>query len=291
MADFTQAQNKAISDRGHDILVSASAGSGKTTVLVQRLLQEILAGTRVDQLLVVTFTKAAAQVMKGRIKQVLQTELAKTTAKTYLRQQLNAVDSANISTIDAFCLDVIHRFYYVIDLDPSFSVLTDETQAELMRERALHEIESEFLEANDEDFISFYNNFAGDRDAESAQNLLLDLYSYAMAKPDYSSWLKGLAAKYEVGESVITTKLWQKQIKPYLTNTFTELSNKIEQIVNDPLIETKELAKVKESFTIFQKCLNRYLEGLVNDANYDDQRQLLRSCLFTGTFRKSKKWD
>ena len=291
MADFTQAQNKAISDRGHDILVSASAGSGKTTVLVQRLLQEILAGTRVDQLLVVTFTKAAAQEMKGRIKQVLQTELAKTTAKTYLRQQLNAVDSANISTIDAFCLDVIHRFYYVIDLDPSFSVLTDETQAELMRERALHEIESEFLEANDEDFISFYNNFAGDRDAESAQNLLLDLYSYAMAKPDYSSWLKGLAAKYEVGESVITTKLWQKQIKPYLTNTFTELSNKIEQIVNDPLIETKELAKVKESFTIFQKCLNRYLEGLVNDANYDDQRQLLRSCLFTGTFRKSKKWD
>lgn len=291
MSQFTQAQKKAITDRGQDILVSASAGSGKTTVLVQRLLQEILAGTKVDQLLVVTFTKAAAQEMKQRIKTSLQAELANATNQSYLRQQLNAVDSANISTIDAFCLDVIRRFYYVIDLDPSFSVLTDETQAELMRERALHEVESEFLEANDEDFIAFYNNFAGDRDAETAQNLLLDLYSYAMAKPNYHDWLTGLAAKYQVGTNIVDTTLWQKQIKPYLANTFTDLNNKVDRITTDPTIETKELVKVKDSFTLFQKCLKRYLDSLTTDASYDEQRELLRSCVFTGNLRKSNKWD
>lgn len=291
MPQFTQAQKKAVTDRGQDILVSASAGSGKTTVLVQRLLQEILAGTKVDQLLVVTFTKAAAQEMKQRIKTSLQAELAHATNQSYLRQQLNAVDSANISTIDAFCLDVIHRFYYVIDLDPSFSVLTDETQAELMRERALHEVESEFLEENDEDFIAFYNNFAGDRDAETAQNLLLDLYSYAMAKPNYHEWLTGLAAKYQVGESVVESTLWQKQIKPYLLTVFADLNNKVDQITTDSIIESKELAKVKDSFTIFQKCLKSYINGLTSDADYDQQRQLLRHCVFAGSFRKSSKWD
>ena len=145
-------------------------------------MKEILSGVSVDHLLVVTFTKAAAAEMKKRIKEVLSNEMQKSSKKSYLRQQLNLIDSANISTIDAFCLDVIHRFYYVIDIDPSFSILTDDSQAELMRERALKEVEGEFLEKKDRDFIAFYDNFAGDRDAASPQNLLLDLYNYAKQK-------------------------------------------------------------------------------------------------------------
>ena len=131
---FTKEQELAINDRGHDILVSASAGSGKTTVLVQRVLKEILSGTGVDQLLIVTFTKAAAAEMKERIKQELIKALRSNTGnRQYLRTQLSNVDTANISTIDAFCLDIIHRFYYAVNLDPSFSILTDETQAALLK--------------------------------------------------------------------------------------------------------------------------------------------------------------
>ena len=103
MPQFTKEQEKAINDQGHDILVSASAGSGKTTVLVERVLKEILAGTRVDELLVVTFTKAAAEEMKIRIKAALTKELAKPGVNhRYLREQLNQVDTANISTIVVF---------------------------------------------------------------------------------------------------------------------------------------------------------------------------------------------
>ena len=88
MSQFTKEQQQAIDDRGHDILVSASAGSGKTTVLVERVLREILSGTQVDELLVITFTKAAAEEMKTRIKQALSAELAKPGSnRRYLRVQ------------------------------------------------------------------------------------------------------------------------------------------------------------------------------------------------------------
>ena len=291
MPDYTNEQQQAIDDRDLDILVSASAGSGKTTVLVERLMQEILTGTGVNELLVVTFTKAAAQEMKAKIKSALEQRLNKhEKLKIDLREQLNLIDAANISTIDAFCLDVIHRFYYVIDLDPSFSVLTDETQAALMRERALQEIESEFLENDDQAFIAFYENFAGDRSAESARDLLLDLYNYAMAKPDYRDWLKSLPTQYEVGDDVTHSKLWQKSIKPYLLTTFSDLKEKLEQLLATAAMETKELAKVKDSFQLFDKCLQNYLSSIERDENYDKQRELLRSCLFT-SFRKSSKWD
>ena len=291
MPDYTNEQQQAIDDRDLDILVSASAGSGKTTVLVERLMQEILTGTGVNELLVVTFTKAAAQEMKAKIKSALEQRLNKhEKLKIDLREQLNLIDAANISTIDAFCLDVIHRFYYVIDLDPSFSVLTDETQATLMRERALQEIEGEFLENDDQAFIAFYENFAGDRSAESARDLLLDLYNYAMAKPDYRDWLKSLPTQYEIGDDVTHSKLWQKSIKPYLLTTFSDLKEKLEQLLATAAMETKELAKVKDSFQLFDKCLQNYLASIESDENYDKQRELLRSCLFT-SFRKSSKWD
>lgn len=291
MPDYTNEQQQAIDDRDLDILVSASAGSGKTTVLVERLMQEILTGTGVNELLVVTFTKAAAQEMKAKIKSALEQRLNKhKKLKVDLREQLNLIDAANISTIDAFCLDVIHRFYYVIDLDPSFSVLTDETQAALMRERALQEIESEFLENDDQAFIAFYENFAGDRSAESARDLLLDLYNYAMAKPDYRDWLKSLPTQYEIGDDVTHSKLWLKNIKPYLLTTFSDLKEKLEQLLATAAMETKELAKVKDSFQLFDKCLQNYLASIESDENYDKQRELLRSCLFT-SFRKSSKWD
>ena len=291
MPNYTNEQQQAIDDRDLDILVSASAGSGKTTVLVERLMQEILTGTGVNELLVVTFTKAAAQEMKAKIKSALEQRLNKhEKLKIDLREQLNLIDAANISTIDAFCLDVIHRFYYVIDLDPSFSVLTDETQAALMRERALQEIESEFLENDDQAFIAFYENFAGDRSAESARDLLLDLYNYAMAKPDYRDWLKSLPTQYEISDDVTHSKLWQKSIKPYLLTTFSDLKEKLEQLLATAAMETKELAKVKDSFQLFDKCLQNYLASIESDENYDKQRELLRSCLFT-SFRKSSKWD
>lgn len=289
---FTQEQEQAINDHGKDILVSASAGSGKTTVLVRRVLNEILSGTSVDQLLIVTFTKAAAEEMKQRIKNELSKALRSANDKrSYLRQQLNLIDTANISTIDAFCLEVIHRFYYTIDLDPSFSILTDETQAALLKERALREIEAEKLEKQDQNLIAFYNNFAGDRDVEATRNLLLDLYNFVMAKPDYKNWLNQLAKAYEIKDDIVTSDLWQKQIKPYLLTSLTDLTKKVDQLLGQAALQTKKLAKVNDDFTVFNSNLRNLISAIKNDENYDALRKKIQSCTFTGSYRKSSKWD
>ena len=291
MTNFTKEQNQAINDYGKDILVSASAGSGKTTVLVERVLKRILSGTPVSSLLIITFTKAAAREMKERIKQKISDQIEKEPNNQFLRSQLLDVDTANISTIDSFCLDVIRRFYYVIDLDPQFSVLTDETQAELLKERALHEIEIEYLEKNDQDFQDFYDNFSGDRDAEGARNLLLQLYNTVVTEPNYEKFLNNLPNFYQVQDDLIESDLWQTQIKPLLIKEIKDLQTEIRQFFENPQMENPDLVKVKENYDIFTSRLEQFLNALEDDHSYNEIRASLMNCKFEKNIRKSKKWS
>lgn len=291
MTKFTKEQNQAINDYGKDILVSASAGSGKTTVLVERVLKRILSGTPVSSLLIITFTKAAAREMKERIKQKISDQIEKEPNNQFLRSQLLDVDTANISTIDSFCLDVIRRFYYVIDLDPQFSVLTDETQAELLKERALHEIEIEYLEKNDQEFQDFYDNFSGDRDAEGARNLLLQLYNTAVTEPNYEKFLNNLPGSYQVQDNIIKSDLWQTQIKPLLIKEIKDLQTEIRQLFENPQMKNPDLVKVKENYDIFTSRLEQFLNALEDDHSYNEIRASLMNCKFEKNIRKSKKWS
>lgn len=291
MTNFTKEQNQAINDYGKDILVSASAGSGKTTVLVERVLKRVLSGTPVSSLLIITFTKAAAREMKERIKQKISDQIEKEPNNQFLRSQLLDVDTANISTIDSFCLDVIRRFYYVIDLDPQFSVLTDETQAELLKERALHEIEIEYLEKNDQEFQDFYDNFSGDRDAEGARNLLLQLYNTAVTEPNYEKFLNNLPGSYQVQDNIIKSDLWQTQIKPLLIKEIKDLQTEIRQLFENPQMKNPDLVKVKENYDIFTSRLEQFLNALEDDHSYNEIRASLMNCKFEKNIRKSKKWS
>ena len=291
MTNFTKEQNQAINDYGKDILVSASAGSGKTTVLVERVLKRILSGTPVSSLLIITFTKAAAREMKERIKQKISDQIEKEPNNQFLRSQLLDVDTANISTIDSFCLDVIRRFYYVIDLNPQFSVLTDETQAELLKERALHEIEIEYLEKNDQEFQDFYDNFSGDRDAEGARNLLLQLYNTAVTEPNYEKFLNNLPGSYQVQDNIIKSDLWQTQIKPLLIKEIKDLQTEIRQLFENPQMKNPDLVKVKENYDIFTSRLEQFLNALEDDHSYNEIRASLMNCKFEKNIRKSKKWS
>ena len=291
MTNFTREQNQAINDHGRDILVSASAGSGKTTVLVERVLRRILSGTPVSSLLIITFTKAAAREMKERIKQKISDQLEIEPDNQFLRNQLLDIDTANISTIDSFCLDVIRRFYYVIDLDPRFSVLTDETQAELLKERALRGIESEYLEEDNQDFQDFYDNFSGDRDAEGARNLLLQLYNTATSEPNYENFLNNLANYYHVEDKLVESSLWQTQIKPLLIKEVSDLKDEVKKLFTFPEIDGADLSKVKENYDIFANRLDEFLKALKDDCSYNEIRASLMNCKFEKTVRKSKKWS
>lgn len=214
---FTDTQWQAIYDAGDNLLVSASAGSGKTTVLVRRVIEKLKSGSNIDELLIVTFTEAAAKEMKERIQDALQSAVnteSDAQKRAHFTRQLQLLPTANISTLHAFCLSIIRRFYYLIDLDPVFRMLTDETETLLLKEEVWTDLRDRKYEENDPAFFQLTENFAGDRTDEGLGELIFALYEFARANPDPVSWLNQLVANYQKTETLTENHLYQTQVKP-----------------------------------------------------------------------------
>ncbi|MGQ4818351.1 UvrD-helicase domain-containing protein, partial [Enterococcus faecium] len=131
------------------------AGSGKTTVLVRRVIEKVKSGVDIDRLLIVTYTEAAAREMKERIQVALQkamNEEQDPERRRHFSRQIALLPTANISTLHAFCLTVIRRFYYLIDIDPVFRMLTDETETLLLKEDVWDALREQFYAENQEEF-------------------------------------------------------------------------------------------------------------------------------------------
>ena len=154
---FTEEQLNAINSRNSNILVSASAGSGKTAVLVERIIKRIIdEKLEVDKILVVTFTKAAAGELKERIYKALKKALEKNPSDRHLKAQIRNLQLASITTIHSFCLDVIRSNFYKLGLDPNF-VICDETKSKLLKNEAITEVlEMEYADSKNQDF-GLYN--------------------------------------------------------------------------------------------------------------------------------------
>ncbi|MGP3560543.1 helicase-exonuclease AddAB subunit AddA [Geobacillus sp. BK01] len=200
---WTDEQWKAIAAGGRDILVAAAAGSGKTAVLVERIIQKVTAeegAVDIDRLLVVTFTNAAAAEMRARIGEALERELAKRPHSLHLRRQLSLLNRAPISTLHSFCLDVIRKYYYLLDLDPSFRI-ADETEIELLKEDVLEELlEEEYGKADNERFFAVVDAYTGDRSDAELQEMIFALYEFSRSHPTPDEWLAGLVSMYDVDE-------------------------------------------------------------------------------------------
>src|SRR5690625_1618592 len=122
MVKWNEAQEKAIYTSGSDILVAAAAGSGKTAVLVERIIQKVISKEDpidIDELLVVTFTNAAAQEMRNRVGSVLEKALTEQPTSNHLKKQLSLLQRAAISTLHSFCMDIVRQYAYLLDIDPS----------------------------------------------------------------------------------------------------------------------------------------------------------------------------
>ncbi|MHB1651911.1 MAG: UvrD-helicase domain-containing protein [Desulfitobacteriaceae bacterium] len=197
---WTVEQEAAITERGH-ILVAAAAGSGKTAVLVERLLRRItdLNDPRdIDHFLVVTFTKAAAQEMRERIRQRLEEALFQETGAPQtelLLRQLTRLPQAGITTLHSFCLDLLRRYFYLVGLDPSFRV-ADEGESELLRQDVLEAVLERNYEREDLAFINLVEGFGSDRDDYPLMVEVLRLYEFALSQADPSAWLSALPEAY-----------------------------------------------------------------------------------------------
>lgn len=213
-ARWTEAQRRAIEERDRDILVSAAAGSGKTSVLVRRVIERLLDPRdplTLDRVLVVTFTESAAAEMKERIRAALLAAEGEQSHEA--ARHVALLESAAISTLHGFCLQLLRRSFHAVGLDPAFRVL-DPEEAEVLKERSLDEVfeashaSSEERESRLEPLLDHYG---GPRDDQELRGIVLALYEFIQSLPDGDAWLDRALSAFE-GESGAASEslaLWQ----------------------------------------------------------------------------------
>lgn len=200
---WTEEQRSAIDLRQRNILVSAAAGSGKTAVLVERIFSMLTDRTHpidIDQLLVVTFTNAAAAEMKERVEDRLQRSMDEDPDNDHVLKQLASIHSAQIMTIHSFCLYVIRNHFNEIDLDPAFRI-GEETELKLLRGDVMEKLLETYYEADSSDFTDFVECFAKGKMDNGISELVLQVYEYSRSYPWPDRWLDACLESFAVADS------------------------------------------------------------------------------------------
>lgn len=187
---WTEEQSQAINEKGSNILVAAAAGSGKTAVLVERIINKIInENIDIDKLLVVTFTNAAASEMRERILDAIYKKLEEYPENQNLQRQITLINKASICTIDSFCLEVVRNNFFELDnISPNFRI-ADTTEIELLKQEVIEDIFEEKYENQDENFSKLINTYTSYRDDTPLKELVLKIYSYIQSSPFPEEWL------------------------------------------------------------------------------------------------------
>lgn len=217
---WTEEQQKVIDTHGIDVLVSAAAGSGKTAVLVARILEMVTSPVHpvdIDRLLVVTFTNAAAAEMRQRIRDALEVRAEQEADNEHLQRQLVLIHNAKITTIHSFCLQVLRSHFHLIGLDPGFRV-ADEAEMQLLRQDVLKEVldETYETEAENQEFHEFLEQFSPGKDDRPVMEAVLALYHFSMGQPWPLEWLQECREMYVGGGAALakTDSAEQKKEEP-----------------------------------------------------------------------------
>ena len=200
--NWTKEQQDAIYEKDSNILVAAAAGSGKTAVLVERIINKIInEKIDIDSLLVVTFTNAAASEMKERILdaiyKIIDNEEADEQTILHLQRQITLINKAEICTIDSFCLDVIRNNFFEIDISPNFRI-ADNAEIELLKQETLEELFEEKYEEENQDFQELIKTYTSYRDDTPLKELILKIYTYIESNPYPLNWLQEQIEKFNI---------------------------------------------------------------------------------------------
>ena len=290
---WTDEQQQAIDTRKCNLLVAAAAGSGKTAVLVERIIKIITNEENpvdIDKLLVVTFTSAAAAEMRERIAAAISKALEKNPNSKNLQKQLTLLSRANITTMHSFCLDVIKNYFYTIDLDPSFRI-ADETEITLMKNEIIEDIFEELYEEDNEYFKGLVEAYSTAKDDEKLKDIILNLYKFSMSGPWPESWLIEKAEEFNIStlEELDKTK-WVEILKDNIrveVEGFINMYHKAIELISD----TEGLEAYLDTFRGDLECLENVYESL----NYglSEIYAALNGVVFTKlkTVRKSAVFD
>ena len=237
---WTKEQQNVIDFRNRDILVSAAAGSGKTAVLVARIIQRILDPQNpvdIDRLLVVTFTKAAAAEMRERIGAAIEAECEKDPQNTHLRRQSALIHNAMITTIDSFCLFVVRNHFEEISLDPNFRI-ADEGEIRLLEQDVLEQVFEDNYARQEKTFLSLIDAYAGKRNDHGVREMVAKIYRMSLSSPWPQAWMKKLTEPYQVehAQELVQTEMLEdiaEHARLLLCDMCTQMTQAL-QLCNEP---------------------------------------------------------
>ena len=233
---WTKEQQKVIDTRNCNILVSAAAGSGKTAVLVERIIQRITDKHQpidIDRLLIVTFTRAAAGEMKERIRTAIEKKLEEDRDNEHLQRQSTLVHHAQITTIDSFCSYVVKNYFHLIDLDPSFR-MGDEGEMRLLQADVADKVMEEAYSApENEKFCFFADNFSSGKTDEKIPEMIRKLYGFSMSYPYPEEWLNACREAYDIETAEELEKApWMKAVKEEIRKQIQEAAKLLTEAGN-----------------------------------------------------------
>jgi len=262
--NWTKEQLLAINGKGKNILVAAAAGSGKTAVLVERIINKIInENIDIDKLLVVTFTNAAAAEMRERILDAIYKQIELNPENSNLQRQITLLNKASICTIHSFCLDVIRNNFYEINVSPNFKI-GDTTEIELLKYDVLEELfESKYEEKNQE-FVELINTYTNYRSDDSLKELILNIYNFIQSSPFPEEWIEEKVEEFNIlnlEEDFSRTK-WGKIL-------LREANETIENSLKTLEKTKRELGKFPELFKFYSSIINdiEKLENLNKNLN------------------------
>lgn len=258
--NWTPEQQDAIYEKNLNILVAAAAGSGKTAVLVERIIQKILQDkVDIDKLLVVTFTNSAASEMRERVLKAIDKKLEETPEDENLQRQITLLNKASICTIDSFCLEVVRNHFYELEnVSPNFRI-ADTTEIELLKQEVIEDIFEEKYETEDSDFTKLINVYTSYRDDTPLKDLVLKVHNYIQSNPFPQKWL--------------TEKIEMFNLKDNLTDDFSRTpwgSILLQEVEEELIDDITTLKKVEESLAnneeldVFFQIIRSDIEQLEN---------------------------
>lgn len=230
MPNWTTQQLNAINARNRNILVSAAAGSGKTAVLVERVIKMISNKENpvdVNQLLVVTFTNPAAKEMKSRISAALEKIIKNDPDNSNAFRQMSLLSSANILTIDSFCLNLVKEHFFELDIDQDFEIL-DESESNIIALNALNNVVDKYFENDDKTFIDLVQMFASPKNDKDFYSTILKIYNYIYAQPFPIDWLNKVTDYYNP-DIDLESSVWYEII----SNEFKYALNYCVKLINN----------------------------------------------------------
>lgn len=226
MPKWTRSQNEAIDSRGSNLLISAAAGSGKTAVLVERIIKLIVEDkVDIDKLLIVTFTNAAAGEMRERVLKAISDEMEKENSDhKNLRKQMTLLNKASITTLHSFCINIIRKNFHVIGIDPTFRI-ADTTESKILIQEALEEVLEEEYRRGEDSFITLIESFSENKSDKKIEALILDVYYFIQSQPYPYEWLKTSVNMFNMDRENLDENIWIITVKE-------ELEIKLEGAVN-----------------------------------------------------------